>query len=156
MTESAYKWLSLPSKWWCLPSKWRSLSSKWLSLPSKWHRVCAKMTESAQKWLSLRKNDRVSAKMTESAQKWLSLPSKWLSLPSESTKSRDCFFHSIPPPMSGTLVLFSELKIFGCLSQSFPLACWSQGFGYGFMGCNGITICTRTNNLRTFLRKIPT
>ena len=65
----------------------------------------------------------------------------------ESTKSGDSvFLHSIFLPCLG-LCFFSELKIFGLLSPSLPLVCWSQGFGYGFLACNGIIICTRPNVL---------
>ena len=45
----------------------------------------------------------------------------------------------------------SELKFFGLLSLSLLLICWSQCFGYGFLACNGIIICTGPNILRTFL-----
>ena len=65
------------------------------------------------------------------------------------------FFSQHFPPMSGTL-FFSELKIFGLLSMSLPLVCWSQGFGYCFLACNGIMLCNRPNILRTFLQKRAT
>ena len=55
----------------------------------------------------------------------------------ESTKSGDSHV-----PCLG-LCFFSELTIFGVLSLSLPLLCWSQGFGYGFLACNGIIVCTR-------------
>ena len=74
----------------------------------------------------------------------------------ESTKSGDSvFLHSIFLPCLG-LCFFSELKIFGLLSPSLPLVCWSQGLWYGFLACNGIIICTRPNVLRTMLRKRAT
>ena len=66
-----------------------------------------------------------------------------------------CFFHSISPPCLGRC-FFSELKICGLLSPSLPLVCWSQGFGYGVLACNGIIIRTRPNILRTLFRKRAT
>ena len=38
-------------------------------------------------------------------------------------------------------------NMFGLLSPSLPLIYWSQGFGYSFLTCYGIIICTRQNFL---------
>ena len=52
--------------------------------------------------------------------------------------------------------VFFRAEIFGLLSPSLPLVCWSQGFGYGVLACNGIIIRTRPNILRTLFRKRAT
>ena len=49
------------------------------------------------------------------------------------------------PDMGGNAVEKNRV-----LSPSLPLVCWSQGFGYGFLACNGIIICTRPNIFRIF------
>ena len=65
------------------------------------------------------------------------------------------FFSQHFPPMSGTLFFF-RAEIFGLLSPSLTLLCWSQGFGYGFLASYGIIICTRPNFLKNLLRKRAT
>ena len=54
--------------------------------------------------------------------------------------------------MSGTLFFF-RAEMFGLLSLLLPLVCWSQGFGYGFLTCYGIIICTRPNLFKTAPKK---
>ena len=48
---------------------------------------------------------------------------------------------------------FFRAEIFELLSLLLPLVCWSQGFGYGFLTCYGIIICTRPNLFKTAPKK---
>ena len=65
------------------------------------------------------------------------------------------FFHGISPPCLG-LCFFFRAEIFGLLSPSLHLICWSQGFGYCFLASYGIIICTRPTFLKTLLQKRAT
>ena len=64
----------------------------------------------------------------------------------ESQKCWDSSFSQHFPPISGTQFFSSELKYFD--SSLLPLVYWSQGFGYGFLTCDGIIFCYGQNFLK--------
>ena len=71
----------------------------------------------------------------------------------ESTKSWVPVFFTTFPPHVWDSVFFFRAEVFGLLSPSLPLICWSQGFGYGFLASYGFIICTGSNFLKTAPKK---